>query len=72
MVPPHTTLLRDERVARIGDHVGASRSDVVDALKTAAGDRYDISERALPSDVVADARTLAEDRFATDEWNRQL
>ncbi|QCC51289.1 lipoate--protein ligase family protein [Halapricum salinum] len=62
----------EKRVARISDHVDASRREVVDAMIEAVGDRYDTFEGELSAAVLADARELAAERFATDEWNRKL
>jgi len=62
----------EKRVARISDHVGASRREVVDAIIEAAGDRYDTVEDELAEAVLTDARDLAAEQFATDAWNRQL
>jgi len=62
----------EKRVARMQDHIDASRADVVEALKTTFTDRFDAEPGALPSGVVDEARQRAADRFATDEWNRQL
>jgi len=62
----------EKRVARISDHVGASRREVVDAIIEAAGDRYDTVEDELSEAVLTDARDLAAEQFATDAWNRKL
>ncbi|MCU4719558.1 lipoate--protein ligase family protein [Halapricum hydrolyticum] len=62
----------EKRVARIGDHIDASRSEVVDAMIDATGEYYDTVEGGLSDDVIADARELADEQFTTDEWNRQL
>ncbi|MEF8882986.1 MAG: hypothetical protein V5A34_10750, partial [Halapricum sp.] len=43
----------------------------VQIIKT-AGDYYDTVEGELSQDILADARELADEQFAFDEWNRQL
>lgn len=62
----------EKRVARISDHVDASRGEVVDAMIDTAADRYDVTEGDLSDEVLADARELADEQFDTDEWNKQL
>ncbi|WP_253736866.1 lipoate--protein ligase family protein [Halohasta salina] len=62
----------EKRVARMTDHVDASRPDVIEALKSTFADRFDAEAGELSSDVVAEARERAADRFGTDAWNRQL
>ncbi|QSG07941.1 lipoate--protein ligase family protein [Halapricum desulfuricans] len=62
----------EKRVARISDHIDADRSEVVDAMIDAAADRYDVFEGELSEQVLTEARTLADEQFGTDEWNRQL
>lgn len=62
----------EKRVARMRDHVDASRNDVIEALKTTFADRFDAELGELPTNAVAEARQRAADRFGTDAWNRQL
>ena len=62
----------EKHVARIRDHVDASRVDIIDALKTTFADRFDAEPGALSTDVIDEARQRAADRFGTDVWNRQL
>ncbi|MFO7834210.1 MAG: biotin/lipoate A/B protein ligase family protein [Halohasta sp.] len=62
----------EKRVARMTDHVDASRAEVIDALKSTFADRFDAEAGELSSDVVEAARQRAADRFGTDAWNRQL
>ncbi|MUV89975.1 lipoate--protein ligase family protein [Halapricum sp. CBA1109] len=62
----------EKRVARIGDHTAADRDSVIDAMRDAAGDRFDLVDGTLSDDAVAAARDLAAERFETDAWNRQL
>ena len=50
---------------QIADVAAPNRVDAV-------GDRYDTFEGDLSTAVLADARELAAERFATDEWNRKL
>jgi len=62
----------ERRVARIADHVDASRSDVIDALKRGIRDRHGASERTLTDAERDRARELVAERFGTDGWNKQL
>jgi len=62
----------EKRVARMRDHVDASRADVIEALKSTFADEFDAEPGSLSADVVEAARQRAADRFGTDAWNRQL
>jgi len=62
----------EKRVARMGDHIDASRADVIEALQTTFADRFDAKPGSLPTDIVDEARQRATDRFGTNAWNRQL
>jgi len=62
----------EKRVARITDHVDASRSEVIETMIETAGEYYDVTEGQLSEDVLLEARELADEQFTTDEWNRQL
>lgn len=62
----------EKRVARMTDHIEASRADVIEALKTGFADEFEAEPGELPSDVVDEARQRAVDRFDTDQWNCQL
>lgn len=62
----------EKRVARIDDHVDASRGAVIEAMRDVASDRFDLVDGTLSDDTVAAARDLAAERFETDAWNRQL
>lgn len=62
----------EKRVARMTDHVDASRAEVIEALKSTFADRFDAEAGELSSDVVEAARQRAADRFGIDAWNRQL
>ncbi|WEL22722.1 biotin/lipoate A/B protein ligase family protein [Halorhabdus sp. BNX81] len=62
----------EKRVARIADHVEASRSAVIDALKRGVRERAGATERSLTDDERASAQVLVKDRFGTAAWNRQL
>lgn len=62
----------EKRVARINDHVDASRSEVIETMIETAGEHYEVAEGELSENTLADARNLADEQFATDGWNRQL
>lgn len=62
----------ERRVARITDHVDASRSAVIDALKHGIRDRHGANERELTDRELDSARDLVGEQFGIDEWNRQL
>lgn len=62
----------EKRVARISDHVDASRREVIEAMIEAAGDYYDTVESELSETALVEARELADEQFASDEWNRQF
>jgi len=62
----------EKRVARMTDHIEASRADVIDALTSTFADRFDAEPGELSAEAVEEARQRAADRFGTDAWNRQL
>jgi lipoate-protein ligase A len=62
----------EQRVAVMRDYVEAPRSEVIDALTSAFRDAYGGRRGSIDRDVVEAARSLAETKFATDEWNKRL
>ena len=62
----------EKRVARMTDHVDASRAEVIEALQTGFAEEFDAEAGELSADIVEEARKRAADRFGTDAWNRML
>lgn len=62
----------EKRVAVMRDHVDASRSEVIEALKTAFQTTYGGTEGSLSVSVLEAAESLAESKFETDAWNKRL
>ncbi|MFW6448004.1 MAG: lipoate--protein ligase family protein [Halobacteriota archaeon] len=62
----------EKRVARIADHLDASRASVIDALLETFVDRHGGEPGELTTAEVDRARELAETKFSTDAWNRRL
>ena len=70
----------EKRVAVMSDYTDASRETVIRTMTDTIADRLDsiddslsdVVEWELSEDTLSEARNLAADRFATDEWNRQL
>lgn len=62
----------EKRVAVMRDHVGKTREEVTDALIEAFQDTYGGTRGSLTDEELSAARTLAAEKFATDEWNRRL
>jgi lipoate-protein ligase A len=59
-----------ERVTCIRDHADVSRDEAVDAVADALADWCDADEGAWTDEELADARDLAEQKYATDDWTR--
>lgn len=62
----------EKRVAVMRDHVGKTREEVIDALIEAFQEAYGGTMGSLTDEELSAARTLAAEKFATDEWNRRL
>ena len=62
----------EKRVAVMRDHIDESREEVIDALVDSFQDTYGGSMGSLTDEELSAARELADEKFATDEWNRSL
>lgn len=62
----------EKRVAVMREYLNLSRAEVVDALIDAFQDAYGGQRGGLTDDELSAARALADEKFATDEWNRKL
>jgi lipoate-protein ligase A len=62
----------EKRVARITDHVDASRADVINSLKGAVDSTYGAQSASFEQHTLDRAAALAESKFQNDEWNRRL
>jgi lipoate-protein ligase A len=62
----------EKRVARITDHVDSSRTEVIESLKTAVDSTYGAQTDSLEQETLDRAKSVAESKFQTDEWNKRL
>ncbi|MFT4891781.1 MAG: lipoate-protein ligase A [Halobacteriales archaeon] len=62
----------EKRVAVMRDYVDETREEVIDALIDAFQDTYGGNPGSLTDEELSDARQLAEEKYATDGWNRKL
>jgi lipoate-protein ligase A len=62
----------EKRVTRIADYVDADRETVVQALEDAFRAVHGGERGSLTAEELSAARRLADEKFATDEWNRQF
>jgi lipoate-protein ligase A len=62
----------EKRVARITDHVEASRRDVIDSLIEALDSTYGTQNASYADETIDRARDLVETKFRREEWNRRL
>lgn len=62
----------EKRVARISDHVDASRAEVIESLKSAVDSTYGAQSAAFEQETLDRAAALAESKFQTDAWNKRL
>ena len=69
--PTATSSSFRDRVTGIGEHTDADRQTVVETLETVLGSWADCSAGNWTEDELADARALAETKYADPEWVRR-
>jgi lipoate-protein ligase A len=62
----------EKRVAVMRDHIDASRDDVIEAMISSFQSAYGGDIGSFDTETLDRARDLAESKFSTNEWNRQL
>lgn len=62
----------EKRVSRISDHTDRSREEVVQKLIEKFTEDKEWEKGSLTQDELEEAEKLAEEKFSTEEWNRQL
>lgn len=62
----------EQRVSRISDHTGHSREEVVEALIESFVEDKEHEHGSLTEEELEEARSLAEEKFSSEEWNRKL
>lgn len=62
----------EKRVAVMRDYIDETREEVIVALIDAFQDTYGGTMGSLTDDELSAARELADEKFATDEWNKKL
>lgn len=62
----------EKRVSRISDHVNHSREEVVEKLIRKFTENKEWEKGSLTEEELQEARELAEEKFSSEEWNKQL
>jgi lipoate-protein ligase A len=62
----------EKRVAVMRDYLDHTREEVIEALIDGFQDTYGGTRGSLTDDELSAARDLADEKFGTDDWNRQL
>ncbi len=62
----------EKRVSRISDHTDHSREEVVQKLIEKFTENKNWEEGSLTQEEIEEAKKLAENKFSTEEWNKQL
>ncbi|MFB6217188.1 MAG: biotin/lipoate A/B protein ligase family protein [Candidatus Aenigmatarchaeota archaeon] len=62
----------EKRVSRISDHADHSREEIIEALIQKFVEDKEWEHGSLTDEEIQEAEKLAEEKFSTEEWNRQL
>jgi len=62
----------EKRVARISDHTGRGRKEVIDKMIEKFMENREYNEEGLTEEEVEKARKLADEKFRSEEWNKKL